>query len=691
MFYQHKRGRIRTLARRKTRSPVPWAAVGVAGALLAATMVAGTSAQPPDGHPWRTVLGSFERVADLDVLDTGQVVGTGSNALIKLRDGVWVAVDLPVEDQHYRSIELSATETGWAVGSEVATRIDNATVVEQTQLPGYYMSDLWLESDTSGWAIGTIADSDRAGAVFRLRDGTWSPHFSLTDSGTVLHGLWMDHASRGWAVGDRGTVLEWDGDTWAPMTPPTSYALQSVIHAPNGTLIVGGGTSHGPNGRGGQSVILEWDGSTWTQKLHASAASIVALEVAGDDVLALSAGGQVYRRSGDRWQETHASFYADYTRPTTSLVVLDQGHGYVATADGAIYALDLTAERFAWSKTLGPAFDLAFTSDDVGWIVGQTGFPQVLSNGALRDEQDRVLADAMTIESRPSREGSDLPDEAWAAGRDGMVFEYREGTWLRHLVHPGVDFYRLRIIGDEVWVLGARDASVRSPRHPFVLRRHDDRGWITIWQQENDSNLVVHDFDVDPAGRVLLATNAGVLEVSALGARPSPLRLPTYSIEFGQGYAWAGGAGAIYRLEPSCWVEQELSISDRVTDLWLDPDGQGWAAATSGYVLHQNDSGWHALRGLSDRTSRAAIPNEWLGLEVVESESAQQLWLAGSKGSVAVANIEDVRSLPTVEIAATVAPPAIPTSIFTPRPAPDRSGQCAWITGAHLPYVTTSR
>jgi photosystem II stability/assembly factor-like uncharacterized protein len=76
---------------------------------------------------------------------------------------------------------------------------------------------------------------------------------------TDLNDVWMISSTQGWAVGDGGTAIRWDGTQWQQiLTPNTGYKLESVAClSANNCLAVG--TAAGP-------VLLQWDGTSWTDR-----------------------------------------------------------------------------------------------------------------------------------------------------------------------------------------------------------------------------------------------------------------------------------------------------------------------------------------------------------------------------------------------------------------------------------------
>jgi hypothetical protein len=68
----------------------------------------------------------------------------------------------------------------------------------------------------------------------------------------------MVHGSNNvWAVGDNGTIIQYNGSSWSNVTSPTSGQLNSIVMVNSSSGWAVGGTSN-------TGIILNMNGSTWT-------------------------------------------------------------------------------------------------------------------------------------------------------------------------------------------------------------------------------------------------------------------------------------------------------------------------------------------------------------------------------------------------------------------------------------------
>jgi photosystem II stability/assembly factor-like uncharacterized protein len=74
-----------------------------------------------------------------------------------------------------------------------------------------------------------------------------------------LNDVWMVSSTQGWAVGDSGTAIYWDGTQWHQILTPGGYKLESVACLSANNCIAVGTT-------GVAAVLLQWDGISWVDR-----------------------------------------------------------------------------------------------------------------------------------------------------------------------------------------------------------------------------------------------------------------------------------------------------------------------------------------------------------------------------------------------------------------------------------------
>ncbi len=143
------------------------------------------------------------------------------------------------------------------------------------------------------------------------------------------------------AVGDRGTILHFDGSTWKQMPSPTVKNLNGV----------GGNSRRDVFAVGDDGVILHYDGTAWTQM--DSPVSETLMSVSGDDTGGAFAVGfrpTILYFNGQRWEKAPTEGLRPEVRPFVlfSVCAVDPDRAFAAGTKGTLLEFD----RMGWKDTV---------------------------------------------------------------------------------------------------------------------------------------------------------------------------------------------------------------------------------------------------------------------------------------------------------------------------------------------------
>jgi hypothetical protein len=119
----------------------------------------------------------------------------------------------------------------------------------------------------------------------------------------ALTGVAFAASSRAFAVGQAGTILDWNGNSWSAdpaSTSLTQQGLNAVAFSSDGQ-----GWAVGAHG-----TILHYDGSAWsaeTINAQDSGTNVTSVAVAGHDVFAIAGGNLIERNADGTWQPVPGS------------------------------------------------------------------------------------------------------------------------------------------------------------------------------------------------------------------------------------------------------------------------------------------------------------------------------------------------------------------------------------------------
>jgi photosystem II stability/assembly factor-like uncharacterized protein len=92
---------------------------------------------------------------------------------------------------------------------------------------GNSINSIKIVNDSYGWAVGDF------GTLLKYNGAAWSKINSPTTQ--VLRSLFMINQSSGWAVGDSGVILYYNGVEWELTSPVTNERLNAIAFSGNGS------------------------------------------------------------------------------------------------------------------------------------------------------------------------------------------------------------------------------------------------------------------------------------------------------------------------------------------------------------------------------------------------------------------------------------------------------------------------
>jgi hypothetical protein len=179
----------------------------------------------------------------------------------------------------------------YAVGTAGALLgIENHEAFSVALDTSYWLRDVWTDGDSSGWIVGMD------GVILEYRNPTtWTPYFESVAEENLLS-VWGADADHVWAVGEAGTLLEFDGGEWGHAPPPVGgvpVALRGV-HGTSADDVWAVGTL---------GTILHWDGSAWDEVESGDSFSLNDVwAVSTERAWAVGTGGVVLAWDGSDWQ-----------------------------------------------------------------------------------------------------------------------------------------------------------------------------------------------------------------------------------------------------------------------------------------------------------------------------------------------------------------------------------------------------
>lgn len=272
------------------------------------------------------------------------------------------------------------------------------------------------------WKIAAYDEDGRVteGPIwhFDTMSGLWTRVDSPTSAN--LNGVAFTDTGEGWAVGDAGTVLRYDGISWV-------IVPWSIVSDLNGIALSGNdGWAVGASG-----TVLRLSGGAWTDVSPGITSDLYAVDLAADGTGWFGGdGGTAYRLVSGTWTPENISD----TVNIYCVAVYDSDNVWAGGLLNALY--EWGAE--GWSEVVVPPYDpIPINAAYRGAAVYAENGPAVWAGGYGVYFANFVGGEwTFGMPPAPSSiNGIHIKDGAgygWAAGDDGTLAFYDGGSWYQY-------------------------------------------------------------------------------------------------------------------------------------------------------------------------------------------------------------------------------------------------------------------
>ena len=371
-----------------------------------------------NGTSWSTFASPNNRTYNaIDMFDTNNGWIAGQLGTILYYDGVsWVEQATPI-NQHLLGISSVSTTEVWVSGvlSTILETGDGGTTWLQVVSPvegptGPSLRGIDMISASDGQIVGgkTIKPT-----IERWNGSFWDDIVDTLGSDEVFD-LHMFSASDGWAVGNKGIILSWNGFDWISTSTPTTETLHGLdfFDITNGWAVGNKGTIAHDDGE-----IFSLQTSGTNQRLYeVSAVSSTQVWVAGANgtILTTTDGGV-------NWTAQISNTAVDLK----SIDFVDAFNGWAVGVDGVIIS---TSDGATWSAqtsgTINNLNDVFFLDSNDGWAVGDSGTMLRTINGGSTwvSEVSSTTENLLTVHFLTTSDG-------WALGANGEAIHWDGVEW----------------------------------------------------------------------------------------------------------------------------------------------------------------------------------------------------------------------------------------------------------------------
>jgi len=413
-----------------------------------------------------------------------------------------------------------------------------------------------------GWAVGAADDLSGEGSILHIYSDTglnpWTTEVVASGTTSTLLDLFMSSPNLGWAIGGddntgAGTVLQWNGATWSPVTFNAGNPM-----LPSPRYLRGIASQNGNGVTAGLSgvVFTTANGTDWGNVSGPSINNLTGISFALDGVngWAVGGAGTVLSTSngGTSWVKD-AGVAGDFN----AVSVVSATDVWAVTNTRQIYRYNSGA--WGLNTTLAGSGNLkgvSFANASNGWAVGR------VTNGGTTRQVYRYNGTNWTAQTTAC-----LPTTATMSA---VYFLDASRGWM-----VGTSGWTARTTdGGANW--SCTQATPTSTTWNAVHFISASTGWA-----------------VGSSGRIYRTTDGGATWVPQTSTTTSTLFAVRFS-DANNGWA-VGAAGVVLYTQNggTNWTRQSpVGTNQNLNGVYFTPGGlEGWAAGNSGVVLHTPSGG----------------------------------------------------------------------------------------------------
>ncbi|MBW2528555.1 MAG: hypothetical protein JRI23_30560 [Deltaproteobacteria bacterium] len=269
---------------------------------------------------------SFNAVAFAGPDDGIAVGGDHENnvpTIYRYSNGVWTDETAGTAGHMTAAVAVSPTDMWTGGGGGLAFHFDGNEWTQFT-IPGGCIHGMDAITPTDIW----VTPAEGQPYMRRYTGGMVNEWEQFTAPMTQgMNGVSMAGETDGWAVGNGGIALRFNGTDWQRVETGTTAALKDVfmISPEDGWLV------------GGTGTLLHWDGAAWTAYESPSAAGLNGVfALATDDVWVVGDAGTILHFDGVAWTQLPSPIQSDLT----TVHFTSPSDGWIGGFDSALLHLE---------------------------------------------------------------------------------------------------------------------------------------------------------------------------------------------------------------------------------------------------------------------------------------------------------------------------------------------------------------
>lgn len=613
-----------------------------------------------NGTSWSVVVSpTTQALNDVHLYDASNGWAVGNNgAILRWNGTIWTSQTAPDNTELFGVYAVSATEA-WATGNSgtlIHTTNSGATWSLVSVATSDPLRDIYMISASNGQFVG---GSPTVPTIFQYDGVNWTDISGVLNN-DAIYDISMISSSDGWASGNAGLILHWNGNDWLSVTSPTNSDLQTIdmVDASNGFAA-------GQNGK-----IVHYNGSSWSlQTSGVSATLLGSSAVSASTAWIVGNSGTILKtiNSGSTWSAQTSPVGSSLR----SVYAVDTSNAWAVGAAGVI--LSTSNGGTTWTQrtsgTTNTLNGVHFVDTSNGWAVGNNGTIRKTNNAGVTwtTVTSGTTNDLLAVYFTSISDG-------WAVGVNSVLLHWNGVSWTTVTSPVSEDMHTVAMVnGSDVWAAGQSSVFIHyglsyylsgtftssvidsgdvSASWDFIKWTENiNAGWTDITVDTRTGNTSTPDATwsafvggyTDPLGDPIISPDSRYIQyrvsfttidsqqTSTLSDLTIDYNNPTtqdlYGVEMlsaSSGFA-SGGARTVFEYDGVAWSEQTSGAAVIMRDVDFVTSSTGWAVGDGGVIIKTTNGG----SSFSTQTSGTA-----LNLNGVAFVDANNGWAVGNTGAI---------------------------------------------------------
>ncbi|MGQ9705637.1 MAG: YCF48-related protein [bacterium] len=262
---------------------------------------------------------------------------------------------------------------------------------------------VWGESMECIWAVGEW------GCIYKLNvDDKGNVNYTEPDSPTnsTLHSISFINPNDGFACGDNGTIIKYDGSSWVQVNSSTYSNLYSIYYLSKNLAFA----------VGDDGTIVKYDGTKWSKIDGITQENLNNVSVINEK-LAFACGdhGIVLKYDGENWASIDTGIPISIDLLDVEITNVDSA--YICGTGGALFVWNGTDWAQIMTGTTDDITALSFHYPSTGWAVTSNGYILLIEY----DTTQLITAPKIVVLNDVHSCGE---YDAWAVGNMGIILRY---------------------------------------------------------------------------------------------------------------------------------------------------------------------------------------------------------------------------------------------------------------------------